>query len=420
MLKHLKIISGIIGMFLIVGAVLYCWPYILEQQAFVLGFLSCSLLFLFFHFINSRLVSTEKHKSTSFYILIIGMALCVGIIAIIRQIDYSSTIQQAHLEALRSIEENKLVAAQNSNWAKACEAAINSCQEDLITANTISESSIRRIASLSARLKPYHLYDDSLKHRLISPERGELLMAILSLDMDSTSLLAIRNNTDFSYADLRGRNLDYTNLSGIKLPYAILDGATFNKANLSFANLEGASCKNARFDIAYLDKINFRNADLSWVKMSGASLQSAELNGINLSNAKLSNSNFQNAKIEFSNLKYAIADSAIFIACKMHGTDLSFSHLQQSNFEKSDLKYVKFNSANCTNANLANCNLRAADFHNTILTNATMHGSNVKGSSWLDHLTLWEVVGASDIQNRYILESDTSFATNYFIKSVID
>lgn len=58
----------------------------------------------------------------------------------------------------------------------------------------ISNQLAGRIIALSRRLQPYRMYDydtDSLSKKLISPERGQLLINLLESNIDTISLSAI-------------------------------------------------------------------------------------------------------------------------------------------------------------------------------------------------------------------------------------
>ena len=77
------------------------------------------------------------------------------------------------------------------------------------------------------------------------------------------------------WADLRGANLEETDLANADLKKAWLDGANLRGANLGDADLEEA----------WLDGTNLRGANLSGVNLQGAFLYQANLLSADLTNA---------------------------------------------------------------------------------------------------------------------------------------
>lgn len=166
-----------------------------------------------------------------------------------------------------------------------------------------------RIIALSNSLRPYrYLGSDSLVGRELSPERGFLLLSIVSSDIDRSSLQKIYKSADFSYSDLKhavlsGKYLAGINLFAADLDEALLDETDLSGANLSEAELEGAILARARmpgarlrktklfhanFESANLDDANFSDADLRRAYLSSATLQRAHLNRADFSGANLS------------------------------------------------------------------------------------------------------------------------------------
>ena len=138
---------------------------------------------------------------------------------------------------------------------------------------TISRSLIGQIAALSQAFKPYRFLDgDTLIGRPLSPERGQLLVTITRLPLDTLTINRIYNQSTFEDANLSGANLSGANLSGANLSGAFLIDANLNGANLSRADLR---------------KADLRGADLRGAYLRGANLSGADLNGANLSRAEV-------------------------------------------------------------------------------------------------------------------------------------
>ena len=186
-------------------------------------------------------------------------------------------------------------------------------------ARDISPQLVGRIIALSNSLRPYrYLGSDSLVGRELSPERGFLLLSIVSSEIDKNSLRRIYKSADFSFADLKNAVLSGEYLAGINLTAADLDNAVLDEADLSGANLgnaelEGAilaraSLKEAQLRDARLFKANFESADLSGANLSGADMRRAYLSSANLQNAHLNRADFSGANLSDIRLSKAACD----------------------------------------------------------------------------------------------------------------
>ncbi len=189
----------------------------------------------------------------------------------------------------------------------------------------LSPQLIGRIIALSNSLRPYRYLDgDSLIAHELSPERGHLLLSIISSEIDRGSLRRIYRSADFSSADLRNAVLSGEYFEGINLANANLNGATLDDANLSSANLSGAemneaimpraTLRDARFRQTQMRNVNLAFADLSRANFAGADLSRATLNGANLNGAhfnktQLQKSNWTGATLSRTTLEFALLDS---------------------------------------------------------------------------------------------------------------
>ena len=142
----------------------------------------------------------------------------------------------------------------------------------------LSPSLIGRISALSRGFFPYRrLTSDTLTTNYESPERGQLLLSIISSRPNESTRRWLFPNSDFSYAYLAGADLSGELLSNIDLSNANLSLADlrstvltesklyevdFREANLSGANLGFARCYKAIFCGADLSNTSFWHADL--------------------------------------------------------------------------------------------------------------------------------------------------------------
>jgi hypothetical protein len=143
----------------------------------------------------------------------------------------------------------------------------------LSESNKLTKSTLRLICSTSKMFRPYRYSDplnnDTLITNPLSPERGHLLMHLLSLDLDSDQYKYIFRFGDFTYSDLRDVNLSESNLYSINLNYS-----DFTSANLTDVLLQEAQ----------LSSVNFYDANISRLQIL---------------NSQFHNSNFIGARIEY-------------------------------------------------------------------------------------------------------------------------
>ena len=110
----------------------------------------------------------------------------------------------------------------------------------------LKAETVGRIAALSQSFKPYKYYNDtSLIKKPLSPEKGQLLLAIVNSDLSHNTYDSIFRKSIFMQADLSGANLRGTLLRGALLRGANLMGADLREADLRRANLEGANLSGA-------------------------------------------------------------------------------------------------------------------------------------------------------------------------------
>ena len=113
---------------------------------------------------------------------------------------------------------------------------------------------------------------------------GELIISVEAENWRVAVELAIKQNANLSYADLR---------------YANLSSADLSSANLRYANLSSANLRSADLSSADLSSANLSSADLSSADLSSADLSYANLSSANLSYANLRSANLREIKKDF-------------------------------------------------------------------------------------------------------------------------
>lgn len=139
---------------------------------------------------------------------------------------------------------------------------------------TISKELIARIIALSNSLKPYYFFENNqLIKQPLSPERGQLFLAIVKSGIDPIfTQEQILNKSNFSYSDLREANLRNLNISSVNLSHS-----NFSEADLYNTAFQGTSLSNCNFKNTDLKKAYFSYSDLREVIFDGADLRDATL-----------------------------------------------------------------------------------------------------------------------------------------------
>lgn len=207
---------------------------------------------------------------------------------------------------------------------------------------TLSFEIIGRITALSQSLKPYkYLKNDRLIRKPLSPERAQLLLALVNSHLDTTITYdLIFENTKFSRSDLE-------------------------EAQMSHAYLAGARLNNAN-----MEEVVLKEANLSLAKLQSVDLEEANLEGANLSNATL----------DQANLTFAL----------MRKANLDGTSMVKADLEGADMREVNFSTVQLKNANLTDVNLKNA---------------KVNSADWFEQLEKWNVKGFDQIRQKYRLEA---------------
>ena len=161
------------------------------------------------------------------------------------------------------------------------------------TKYSLSQSLIGQIAALSEAFKPYRFMDgDTMIKEPLSPERGQLLITIVRLPLDTGTLKKIFWLSAFDSADLRGVYLNQVYLENAYLFKADLSKAELFAAKLKGARLRDAVLRGALLELADLRKANLISADLSRANLRRANLSGTYLAEANLKSASLGDAEF--------------------------------------------------------------------------------------------------------------------------------
>ena len=259
----------------------------------------------------------------------------------------------------------------------------------------LSDALIEKVAAMCYVFQPYyHPPDDSLPNKKLSPERGQLLLLLTTMKIDSAIFRRIKSKSSFEYADLRqadlsGSDLRGADLKGAELENANLQESKLNDADLSFANLWGAKLNHAQ-----LIGANLKRAELSWADLSDADLRISTLDEANLVSAQLRKANLHGASCQWVDFSEAF----------LNGADASGTDLFRTVFRKAQLVQTNFSGSKMTYTVLIEANLNETNFTDADLSNAILSDPN-----WMSMLDTWKVLGAEDIRVKYKLTESKTF-----------
>ncbi len=382
-------------------------PYIERNDLFLLGFIAAmalvSLVLLLFTAWNRQFLlglmgkktvavdskSTRTH--TFIWIMLLGVfvlgSVLIGL-SVYRQNESSKRQiqnQQKKIQEMAALVEY----VKKNDLEPLMRSILDDVGEELKRnpGRTLRDTTISRIAALSLSFKPYKFIEvDSLSEKACSPGRGQLLQALVLMNIDTGSFARIKRNTLFAGADLRGAYLKGSDLSGINLQEANLKDAELSGANLSGADLSGANLWGANLGAANLSKTDLKTADLSWAQLNGATLRLANLNGANLSNAQLLRSDLSGATIRWAQSGGALFNEANLTKVSILGTNLTKVSFRQANLSDTDLRLI---------------NLSEADILGVIFDKASVD------EKWPEKIEQWRPTGMKELRENYTVVNDS-------------
>ncbi len=190
------------------------------------------------------------------------------------------------------------------------------------------------IAEVPDRTKDGEVPVPRFADRLRSPERGQLLVGLITAGVDVPALAVA--GTTFADADLRSAalrrtRLRFADLQDAELRVADLHGADLQGANLLRADLRSAILQRANLQGAVLQGADLRSTILRVAVLRGAVLQDANLRGAVLQGAVLQGADLQGAVLQGADLRSAILQRANLQGADLQSADLQGADLQGAN-----------------------------------------------------------------------------------------
>lgn len=397
------LLAGVIGWFL--GFLRL--PYVEKNLSFLMGFIACVAVVLLLpalwftwkkHADVLRLIgrdTVQQHsKSVTrtyaiIWILVAAFIVAGGLLSSFlihrqstffkAQLQQQNTKIQEQSELIESVRKGNLIFLMSN--------ILDNVEEELKNNSTLSDAVIARIAALSFSFKPYkYLEGDSLSAKEWSPERGQLLMALILMKMDSGSFSRIKQSTPFAGADLRGANLKNADLSGANLNAVNLKETDLSDADLSRAGLKDANLWAANLNNANLSGADLKRSDLRYAELNGADLTFTNMDGAQLSGAQLMKADAREASIQYANLDGALLNEANLRGVHLLGTAMSKVNLTSADLTSTDLRMI---------------NLNEGSLLGTKLNKASVD------SNWMNKISEWRLDGVKEIQKNYSVVRDS-------------
>lgn len=295
----------------------------------------------------------------------------------VRELSHQNQHQLVALDSLRTTGYLPLI----NNIFQKIDRELESNQD-----RQLSKQIVEEVASICYLLKAYNFSKNDTIITGTSPERGMILLMLVSRQLDTATYKSIFKITDFQNAYLRGARLEGAYLKGINLAKAdlknaILDNAQLSNANLKQANLWGSFLKNAILNYAQLE-----GSDLQWSNADGAEMQQVVLKGADLSNAQCRNVNFAGSNLQVVDANGIIAPDAVF----------ENADLFRISFKNARLSKVSFKNATLVYADLSDAQLTHSDF-----TGADLNSAIVMRKDWIMNMAVDSIGGRDSIVQVY-------------------
>lgn len=391
MLLSAILLGGICGWFL--GYIRF--PYMEQNMSFVLGCIfgiAIVIFILFARFVfkkNTEQTGSAAPNQTRVFSILILLIASAGLICSLMFYKQNNTLQSQIADNKSKMQDMSAIIQQagSGNLAGMMQHILDAVQLQTASGAIITDTLLSQLAALSYTFTPYPYFDgDTIAQRSISPQRGQLLMGLLLMDIDSVSFQKIKNTVSFAGAQLSGADLHGVDLSGADLVGAHLTEANLRAANLNNARLSDALLYAAQLDSATMLSADLKRADLRWSTLHDADLTMADLNG-----AQMANAQFMHTQLYRATLQYAEVSNAIFYQSNLHSADLMGTAMQKTNFTEADMSF--------TNLRLVSPN--DAIWNNTLLQKATVD------STWMQNMDAWHLIGKEEIRQHYQLVNDT-------------
>ncbi|WP_299119884.1 pentapeptide repeat-containing protein [uncultured Winogradskyella sp.] len=175
---------------------------------------------------------------------------------------------------------------------------------------TLQKFTIDRVISLSISLKPYYYLSNGANiQNYLSPERGQLLLFLLSANLDRQTYDTIFEKGNFQYSDMENTFLQDFELHEINLEHSSFAGATLDNIKFIKCNLSNTIFKKVNSDNCIYIGSTIINSNFSESEQVRSKFFSCKLYNIDFSHSSMVNSYF---KTEYYNVNQQLTLEQFF------------------------------------------------------------------------------------------------------------
>lgn len=360
-------------------------PFVDHAYAFWVGFAACVAAAVLFMMLRFILVKKGTLKTT----VLLAACLIIGAVGGLIFLNKPNPLQTQTDSLTKRIQDQSVLidSLEGINRSALLSNVLDKLDDELKgnAVGILSEGTIARVVALSKYLKPY-VIGDSLSDYALSPERGQLLLTLCAMEIDSTSFAKIKREATFASATLQGANLNGADLSSADLRKANMRDAQLVGANMRDCDLRSTILWGANATGADMSRANMRRIDIRWAVLNDALLKDGNLEGAVANNVQLMGADLRNASFRFAD----------FSGAMLNGADM----------RNGILFGMKFIKTNLTKADLSNTILRTSDFSKAIMDTVNLENAEVE-KNWFQMLEDVETVGTKYIMNSYEAKEDS-------------
>jgi len=227
-----------------------------------------------------------------------GLMAFITIVFLIKQ-NSLLEIQNSRIQEQVYLEE----ASRRNNLVLLMDNVLDKVNEELNKADNTKKSLSRplaaRILALGQGFQPYKFYDyeaDSLTKPL-SPERGQLLIALMASGIDSSTINIIKYHSNFNNIYLKYSSLSDQDLSDIRMFESHFNSVDFSDSKLESAFMPDCFIFDSNFTYSNLQNVDFTGSKIRESNFCYANLQNASLIGCDLRNSIFVNTDLRGVQL---------------------------------------------------------------------------------------------------------------------------
>lgn len=269
---------------------------------------------------------------------------------------------------------------------------------------SLSAELIARIASLTQALKPYkYLDNDQIISRAVSPEKGQLLSALLNSNLSRDTYKEIFRKSNFRYSELEHADLRNIFLDSVDLSQSVFFNCNFSNSEFNNVRLQNAILTFSSFKNSKINRSDFSKSNMAAINGQNTEFQNCTLNSVNLAGSNLTGAIFksnQHFKLELGQVLFGIlsqSHSNLKAVKKydnfrlIYGTQTEyidsknqkFYHLVTREFDINEMPFST-NSGKLDSISFKNADLTGSRFDNYIITNSEFGGAIITSAEFLN------------------------------------